>query len=350
MSFSSRFFVKILIFSIICLLLSFLVAGADAAFGIIFPPKIINSSPENAAQNVSTNYKIIINFNKPINGPALEYSISPQVSGNWKFENPFIDGRFFKTLVFEPAADFSGGTNYKVEIRGIKGFLGIKNNSFSLDFKTIENPNPAQFLVIKNYATSTQATTTLIKTFFEWQKYNLSCEAASLKMALSAKGITVSEDEIMDKIGFDPTPHENGVWGDPNIAFVGDINGRMCDTGYGVHWEPVAKAANNWREAEAFSGWNLKKLIDEIQRQNPVIFWGIVPVNNVEYCSWQTPQGKHIKIYKETHVRLVVGFVGDPENPEKIIIEDPLYGKIYWKTDYFLKNWGSFNFSGVVVR
>ncbi|MFH1401356.1 MAG: C39 family peptidase, partial [Parcubacteria group bacterium] len=270
--------------------------------------------------------------------------------GEWKFENPLIKNQLFKTLIFEPAANLDENTTYEIKIEDIKGLGNTKNNSFSFNFKTIDNQNQAQVLIIKDEATSTQPEIVLIKTVFSFQKYLLSCEAASLKMALSAKGINVSEDQIMTKIGYDPTPHKNGVWGDPNLAFVGDIDGKICDTGYGVHWGPLAEAANNWRESEAFSRWDLKKLINEIKLQNPVVVWGTLPIGPLKDCSWYTPQGKYIKTYKETHVRLVVGFVGDSKNPEKIIMDDPLFGKLYWETDYFLKNWQAFNFSGVVVR
>ncbi|MFH1894807.1 MAG: C39 family peptidase [Patescibacteria group bacterium] len=356
MVFSSRFFVKILVLSTACLFLSFLLAGADRIFGIIYSPKVISVFPETNSQDIPLGSKLIINFDKPINRRAIEYSIFPQAYGEWKFENPLIKnpaspaGRhLFKTLVFEPAVDFSESTDYEVKIERIKGFGNVKNNFFSFTFKT-KGAEQVQVLANNETATSGWPEITLIKTVFNWQKYRLSCEAASLKMALSAKGINVSEDEIMEKIGYDPTPHENNIWGDPDSAYVGDIDGKICDTGYGVHWQPLAKAANNWREAEAFSGWDLKKLINEIKLGNPVVMWGTLPVGAPHDYSWYTPQGKYIKTYRETHVRLVVGFMGDPENPTKIIMDDPLSGKLYWETDYFLKNWKAFDRSGVAIR
>ena len=179
----------------------------------------------------------------------------------------------------------------------------------------------------------------------------MSCEAASLKMALANKEIYVSEDEIMQEIGYDnPLIRKDSLWGDPHKAYVGDIDGKICDTGYGVYWEPVAKAANIWREAEAFSGWSLEKLMREIKAGNSVIVWGALPTANLTDCSWYTPEGKYIKAYQETHVRLVVGYIGDAENPSKIIINDPLSGRLYWDTSFFLANWSVFGYSGVVVR
>lgn len=163
-------------------------------------------------------------------------------------------------------------------------------------------------------------------------------------MALNGKGIYVTEEDIMRKIGYDLTPHKGDIWGDPSQAYIGDIDGKICNTGYGVYWEPVAKAANFWREAEAFSGWNLEDLIKEIEFGNPVIFWGTLPTGTLTDCSWYTPDGKYIKAYQQTHVRLVIGFIGDPENPSKIIINDPLSGRLYWDTSFFLTNWSNFGY------
>jgi uncharacterized protein YvpB len=169
-------------------------------------------------------------------------------------------------------------------------------------------------------------------------------------MALSAKGVNVSEDEIMQKIGYDATRHVGNIWGNPYSAFVGSISGSMCTTGYGVYWEPVAKAASNWRQAEYFSGWNIKDLTDAITLGNPVIFWGSIPTDKLTDCSWYTPKGEYIKAFKQDHVRVIVGFIGNSDNPTKIVIKDPLNGDLYWKTDYFLTNWNIYGNSGVVIK
>ena len=182
----------------------------------------------------------------------------------------------------------------------------------------------------------------LLDIALDWQDHPLSCEAASLKMALAGKGIKITEGEIMEEIGFDPTLHEQSIWGDPYRAFVGDIDGKMCSTGYGVYWEPTAEAALKWRPAEFFSDWSLDNLIREIKSGNPVVVWGKLDVEQLTDCSWFTSEGKYIKAYKETHVRLVVGFTGPAENPENIIINDPLAGRLYWPTSYFLENWKVF--------
>ena len=154
----------------------------------------------------------------------------------------------------------------------------------------------------------------------------------------------------MNKIGVDLRLKQGNIWGNPDQLYIGDIDGEMCVTGYGVHWQPIAQAANDWREAESFSGWTLQDLTRELEAYNPVIIWGTMPTDVLTDCSWHTFQGEHIKTYEETHVRLAVGFVGDAANPTKIIINDPLSGELYWPTSYFLTNWQAFNYSGVVVK
>ena len=87
---------------------------------------------------------------------------------------------------------------------------------------------------------------------FSKQVYSLSCEAASLQMALAYYGVNVSQDQILAEMGEDRRPpmYDNGtlVWGDPYQTFVGNPNGYETanpgdpNSGYGTYW-PTIKAA-----------------------------------------------------------------------------------------------------------
>jgi len=333
---------------------------AGVVYFLMLPPRIIDSVPANNSSNISSHSSLIIKFDKPVKRQELQHFITPEVYGEWKFEDPLIKNHLFRTLVFVPAIDFKSNTQYQVELENIVSPLGIGfGGNFSFNFQT-ETLSPKENFQAKAQSknlqdsqadlASTPGEITIIDIPLDWQDHPLSCEAASLKMALNGKGIYVSEEDIMRKIGYDQTPHKGNIWGDPYQAYVGDIDGKICDTGYGVYWEPVAKTANLWREAEAFSVWNLEGLIKEIELGNPVIVWGTLPVGTLTDCSWYTPDGEYIKAYRETHVRLVIGFIGDAENPSKIIINDPLSGRLYWSTAYFLTNWKAFRYSGVAIR
>ena len=83
-------------------------------------------------------------------------------------------------------------------------------------------------------------------------------------MALNYRGAIVSETDIMNIVGYDPTIRNGNVWGDPYTAFVGDINGRQDTTGYGVYWDPIARAARTWRNATAFTGWTSGQAAEQL--------------------------------------------------------------------------------------
>lgn len=342
----------LIFFLLFCFSFSILVLALDKVFVLFFPPRIVSISPSDGALDIPLNSSLIINFDKPVKRQEIQATISPEAYGEWRFENPVIKRHLFRTLVFVPAIEFEPDTQYQVKIENIKGFGFKKSNSFQFTFRT--QPSSLSFSEIedkKNQAeTKPELEVTILETSLDWQDYALSCEAACLKMALAKKGVFVSETEIMEKIGYDLTPHKGNVWGDPYEKYVGDIDGKMCKTGYGVYWDPVAKAAQNWREAEAFSGRNVQDLTREIKAGNPIIVWGVLPVGTLTDCSWYTSEGKYVLAFKETHVRLLIGFIGPKENPSKIILNDPLSGRLYWPVSYFLENWKVFDYSGVVIR
>lgn len=337
----------LLIFFVFCFVFSILVIALDKVFVLFSPPRVVNISPSGGALDVPLNSTLVISFDKPVKRQEIQPLISPQVHGEWRFENPLIENHLFKTLVFIPAIEFEPGTQYRVKIENIKGFGFEKSSSFQFTFKTYSEP---QDEVSEPETTKTKPKVTILEIPLDWQDYALSCEAACLKMALTGKGVFISEDEIMEKIGYDLDSRRENIWGDPYEKYVGDIDGKMCKTGYGVYWWPVAKAGQNWRETEAFSGWEIKDLTREIEAGNPIIVWGVLPVDTLTDCSWYTSEGKYVLAFKETHVRLVIGFIGPENNPSKIILNDPLSGRLYWLTDYFLENWKVFNNSGVLIR
>ena len=131
------------------------------------------------------------------------------------------------------------------------------------------------------------------------------------------------------------------------MAYVGNIDGRQNSTGYGVHWDPIARAASNWRQAKAFSGWTVSQLAWEIEAGNPVIIWGVL--GSAYSDPWVTPGGKQIAAWKGEHVRTLIGYTGSPDNPASFIINDPIVGRITWSVNTLKNDWAKFNNSGVVV-
>lgn len=349
-----NFLFKISITIVFILAIFIFLFSLNTFFVLISPARVIGVFPSNESKNIELDSPLVIEFNKPVRRKELQPSILPEVHGEWKFQEPFFKNHFFRDLVFTPAIDFEPETQYQVRIENIKGFGLNEKTSFSFTFitqpslKTNSKPSPEENQESEREELKPEVT--MLKIPLDWQDYPLSCEAASLKMALKGKGITVSENEIMGEIGYDLTPRQENIWGDPYQSYVGDINGKMCRNGYGVYWQPVASAAQNYLSAEFFSNWGIENLTTEIQLGNSIIVWGTLIVETPTDCSWHTPEGKYIKAFKETHVRLAIGFIGNQKNPSMIILNDPLAGRVYWPTAYFLKNWGTFDYSGVVIR
>ena len=182
---------------------------------------------------------------------------------------------------------------------------------------------------------------------FHRQEHSLSCEIATLKMALEVQGMTVTERELIAKLPFDPTPKRNGIWGDPNQAFVGNIDGQMLVTGYGVHWDPIAALGSHYAATTVLKHGSAAELARHLKAGNPVIIWGYYGARAVH--SWQTPTGKAIKAVNGEHTRLVYGFDGPVSAPTRFYLLDPLTGPMSWSSEELMFNWSALNHMGVVV-
>jgi len=272
----------------------------------------------------SRDSEIAVTFNQPVDRLSAEkrFSINPAVEGSFSWQGD--------TLKFKSTRPLDYAKTYKVRITpGVISLYGYNLESeLSFSFTTEEK------VVVLNIA-------------IDKQDRPLSCEAAALKMALAYRGVLVSEGDIMNYVGYDPTQKSGNSWGDPDVGFVGNIDGSQNSTGYGVHWGPIAKAAGVWRSAVAISGWSVSQAAAEIEANNPVIVWGVL--GNAYYDPWYTPSGRKVDAWKGEHARVVIGYKGSVENPTSFIINDPIAGRITWSAKKFLNNWQTFNNSGVVV-
>ncbi|OQA04504.1 MAG: hypothetical protein BWY68_00262 [bacterium ADurb.Bin400] len=160
--------------------------------------------PTNGAKNIPASATITFTFNQEVDHTSAEqnFSISPQTPGTFSWSG--------NKLSFKPTHGFNKDTSYSANLSpGIKSIHGLDS--------------------LKAYLTTfrTEESSIILNVKLDYQDKALSCEAAALKMALNYKGASVSENDIMAIIGFDPTIRQNDIWGDPDIAFVGDINGKL---------------------------------------------------------------------------------------------------------------------------
>ena len=175
-----------------------------------------------------------------------------------------------------------------------------------------------------------------------YQQYSQSCEAASVRMALSYKGKGSPSDwSILQKFGYNPRPldKKTNVWDDPQKQFVGDVKGSQGKgTGWGVYAEPVAKAVRSYG-SHALVQYKVSKsfIASNIYKGNPVVLWGIWDETATQK-TWKTPEGRTISGPIPMHVRLIVGVKGKEDNPVGFYVHDPITGPTYWTADYAVYN------------
>lgn len=316
-----------------------------ALLGSIFlpAPEVVNVSPIGGASTVEPKGTVVsISFDRPVNRRQMEKSITPDVPGVWVFEEPLYGTHLYQKLSFYPDTTLNAGVEYRVKLNGVKNTLQTsKPFDYEFLFSTREDAKVAEEVK------EVEAKTVKLAVPVHLQQHTLSCEVASLKMALAFRNVSKTEEELLSQVGVDNTPHVGGVWGNPYELFVGNVDGNQMKDGYGVYWGPIERVAKNYVDAKAFEGGSVSAVTAELDAGNPVILWTYS--KNGTPTSWKTPSGQEIYAVAGQHAVVLVGYVGLPSNPEQLIINDPLVGQIYWSRTTFDKKWASFNESGVVV-
>lgn len=302
----------------------FLTGNIEKTFTTIGEVHVEKFYPADGWKAVGTTNEIKVTFDQEVDKTDAQnkFKITPSVDGTFSW--------YRNTLIFRPLKSYSYSTLYTVEV--LQDVKSVKGLNSKVKFQ-------AQF--------TTQDETIKLGVPAYLQKYSLSCEIAALRMALEFRGIPVSEDEILDKIGIDNTPRNGNIWGNPHLAFVGNVNGKQMVTGYGVYWEPIARVARIYRNATEFRGWNISQLTSMIKANNPVIIW--VYSSNGTPTGWDTLEGNKVQAVRGEHAVVAVGFVGQIDNPTAIIVNDPLLGQVQWPRLFFDTKWNAFGQSGVVV-
>lgn len=173
---------------------------------------------------------------------------------------------------------------------------------------------------------------------FYRQERSLTCELASLRSALAGIGIQISEWDLWARVRKDFTKRSvqsNGevIWGDPDKGFVGNPNGFMPKTGYGVFLPPIMELAN-WHATSSVIDVSDPRAIDRaLAQKHPIIIWS--SMGNPTMILWKTPAGKSIQAPVREHTRVIVGYRGTAEMMEGLYIIDPLSGLQYISWDEF---------------
>jgi uncharacterized protein YvpB len=161
------------------------------------------------------------------------------------------------------------------------------------------------------------------------QAYVLSCESASLRMALAYEGIATTDRAVLDIIGSDlrgPVFDLSGMhWGDPFATFVGNVNGsEVALTGYGTYYPTIAHAATVLGGRVLRSGQNIPpaEVYDAVLTGHPVVAWVTyhwVRLTRKDYAAFD---GKTVTYAGPgEHAVTVVGV-----QPNRVLINNPSTG------------------------
>lgn len=245
----------------------------------------------------------------------------------------------------------------------------IKPNTLQIEEAFAYNAQSAQEYAITNQEKALHITdipkTKLLQVPLIRQIYTLSCEAASLQMALAFHGIEVSQDELIARIGtngpmkMQTLPNGQLLWGDPDKGFVGDYKGRFWSreeglrgaTGWGVNNHPIERVARQYApRSKAVTNMSISQLKLELANNNPVIFWHVRDdATRKETIQLVTEEGKNISFF-QNHVGLIVGYNQREDGIVEYTINDPEFGVFVINETDLVRIWTKYERDAVVVQ
>jgi uncharacterized protein YvpB len=185
------------------------------------------------------------------------------------------------------------------------------------------------------------------------QEHPLTCEVASLRMALRARGIEMDELALLQLTGTDPRPAELDAggairrWGDPNQVFVGDPDGHEYNhTGYGVYAAPVARAAERAGASVVVEGTAVapSAVYSAVTAGHPVVAWVTNDFQRGAVRTWVAWDGSTVTYTPTEHAVLVVGVT-----PTAVLVNDPLAGQAWHGRDEFEAAYATLGNMAVIV-
>ncbi len=187
---------------------------------------------------------------------------------------------------------------------------------------------------------------------FHRQEHALSCEVASLRSALLGIGVDVSERDLWRGLPKDSTPKRRTlsgiVWGDPSKGYVGNVDGRMPASGYGVFIGPLSVVGNDYASTTRIRVNDPKAIDVALSRGHPIIVWTVLG-RNPSVTTWNTPDGKQISAPMYEHTTVIVGYRGSSDRIEGVYVIDPLTSLRYEPWDEFQYRTSFFDHVGLEV-
>lgn len=311
---------------------------ASYVFTTIGPVAVAALSPAPGAADVDVSPTVTLTFNQDVVQASAEsaFSIAPTVDGTFAWDGA--------TMAFQPAVALTEGQTYTVTVeKGVQSVKGIDSvSAFSAKF-------------------TTKKKTVMLNVPAYRQVHMYSCMTAAARSALAYRGLSVSEADIIARVGKDTTKwsgtwaKKGAVWGDPDVGIVGDLDGKANNIGwgYGSHWAPIAKALTSYGILnDVQTGMSVQDLAQAVADGNPVIIWWVNGVWPAYEVNWKTKNGKKVRGVNALHVQVVRGFTGTVANPSTFTVTDSGYnypGRTF-DVGTFKAKWGWFGNTGIIVK
>lgn len=182
-----------------------------------------------------------------------------------------------------------------------------------------------------------------VPTINQYPDYPTGCEAVSLTILLNYYNISVTAEEIVNALDKEPliyTKDEIKYGGNPELGFIGD---PKTSNSFGVYEKPIAKLANIYKPGiNVATGTSFEDILNIVKGGKSVLVWTSMNLV-VPYISrsWiYEPTGETIYWKANEHAVVIIGYT-----PDKVIISDPMGGKIKYQSltlfkeryDYFGK-------------
>ncbi len=185
------------------------------------------------------------------------------------------------------------------------------------------------------------------------QQLGNDCEAASLRMVLAARGVQVSDQDVLGHIGIDLAHPKAGVSGplsgDPFQAFVGSPNGSEgAGTGFGVYYPPVARAAQSYGMSVAAAGQGISpaQLGSAVAAGHLAIVWVDYNWRDVAAGSYTAYDGRVVPYAGPSEHTVVVTAVSNGQ----YLINDPARGQLQISAAAFAAGYASYGDMAVIIQ
>jgi len=193
----------------------------------------------------------------------------------------------------------------------------------------------------------------IVPVSLDLQDQNATCEVASLAMALTAEGISTTEQRLLELVGVDRRAPEVGQrgeilrWGNPSVSFVGSPNGRAADyTGYGVYAPPIAAAATSLGARVIASGTVAPAdLYAALVAGHPAVAWVTSDYARGRVATWTAWDGTRVPYSLTEHAVTLIGVT-----PTLVLVNDPWWGQVWKPRAAFEAAFATFDNMAVVIE